>query len=103
MKSVAVKMLAATVVASGSMIALAPAHALPGLDGGVAAGIAAQVEKAGCGPYGCGPGWGGYDYGYGPRPRPWGYGYGYNSPRPWAWGRRPWGGSGWGGGWGPRW
>ncbi len=109
MKSSTVKTLA-LVIAAGGALALSPAQALPGLDR--AAAPAPSIEKVGCGPWGCAPGWGGgygggygygYGYGYRPHPRPYGYyggGYGYGRPRPWGWGHRHyWGGPGWGRHW----
>jgi hypothetical protein len=98
MKIVMVKSIAALVAAGGMSLAVFPASATPGLDRGLAAGL--QVEKAGCGPWGCAPGWRGpgYGYGYGHRPY-WPHRYGWR-PGPWGWRHR----YGWGGpGWGPRW
>lgn len=89
-----------------SILAALPASAMPAFDRGVskAQEQAARVEKVwGCGPWGCGGGWGG---GYGWR-RPYYGGYGYGWRRPYYGGygwRRPyyggygWGGYGWGGG-----
>jgi hypothetical protein len=102
MKSSTVKTLALLIAAAGAPLWLTPAQAMPGLDRLIVPTPA--IQKAGCGPWGCRPGWGGgygyghgYGYGYRPHPRPYGYyGYGYGRPRPWGWGSRHyWGGPGW--------
>ena len=110
MSSATPKTLAALAAIGGAFLVLSsPAQAMPRLDPGLAAAGAPMVEKVWCGPYGCGPRWGGYGgyggYGWRPHPRPWGYGYGHGygwRPRPCYYGHRGYGwghGYGWRGGW----
>jgi hypothetical protein len=108
MNSVTVKIsLVALSLLGGLCLSASPAQALPASGRAGGAQSAPIVDKVGwgCGPYGCGGGWGGYGPGYGyPRPHYWGGGYGWR-PRPWGgqgWGGHGWRGHGWGGGYGPR-
>jgi hypothetical protein len=98
MNSITVKIsLVAFSLGVGLSLSSSPAQAFPAPGRADGAESAPIVEKVGwgCGPYGCG---GGYGPGYGyHRPHYWGGGYGWR-PRPW--GGQGWGGQGWGGGWG---